>query len=74
MTRLSFFLTLSSLPWSPWFAGIPQRTGWRGEARSWILNDCRVLDKSQYPLMIERFVALAYARDAVLSDSPLAKN
>ena len=54
----------------PWFAGIPQRTGWRGEARSWILNDCRVLDKSQYPLMIERFVALAYARDAVLTDSP----
>jgi len=51
---------------TPFFAKIPKRTGWKGEMRYGLLNDLRKLDKQTYPLMIERFMALAYAPGAPL--------
>ncbi|TDQ35367.1 lipopolysaccharide heptosyltransferase II [Thiopseudomonas denitrificans] len=51
---------------TPFFARIPKRTGWKGEMRYGLLNDLRILDKERYPLMIERFMALAYEADAEL--------
>lgn len=50
----------------PWAAKIPVRTGWLGEQRYFLLNDARRLDSSRYPLMIERFVALALAPNSPL--------
>jgi len=52
----------------PWFAGIPRRTGWRGELRYGLLNDLRRLDEARYPLMVERFLALGEAPGARLPD------
>ena len=51
---------------TPFFARIPKRTGWKGEMRYGLLTDLRHLDKAQYPLMIERFMALAYPANTPL--------
>ncbi|MCP1064863.1 ADP-heptose--LPS heptosyltransferase RfaF [Serratia symbiotica] len=49
----------------PFFANMPQRTGWRGEIRYGLLNDIRVLDKAAFPLMVQRYVALAYDKGCI---------
>ncbi|MBL1376131.1 lipopolysaccharide heptosyltransferase II [Zobellella iuensis] len=45
----------------PLFAGIKKRTGWKGESRYGLLNDLRN-NKADFPLMVERYVSLAYPK------------
>ena len=55
----------------PFFAGIPIRTGFKGEMRYGLLNDIRKLDKHALPLMVERFAQLAEtAGDAIARPLP----
>ena len=56
---------------APYWARIPQRTGWRGEARLGVLNDRRLLEPAVYPRMVDRFVALAQARGEAVMAPPL---
>ena len=56
----------------PFFAGIPKRIGFVGEARYGLLNDARKLDEITLPLMVERYALLAEPRDAPL-ERPLEK-
>lgn len=53
----------------PMLAGIPVRTGWRGEMRFGLINDIRLLNKKKYPLMVQRFVALAYPAGAPIPET-----
>lgn len=52
---------------APFFARIPRRTGFRGEARYGLINDMRMLDAQRMPRMVDRFLALL---DATVHDSP----
>ncbi|OOF57432.1 lipopolysaccharide heptosyltransferase II [Rodentibacter myodis] len=53
----------------PFFAKIARRRGWKGESRYILLNDLRS-NKKDYPMMVQRYVALAFEQNAV----PTAKN
>ncbi|HZC56204.1 MAG TPA: lipopolysaccharide heptosyltransferase II [Xanthobacteraceae bacterium] len=56
---------------APYFAGIPQRTGFTGEARFFLLNDRRPGEK-KLPRMVDRCGALALPPDAKIpADWPL---
>lgn len=50
----------------PFAAGIPRRTGFRGELRYGLLNDIRPLDKQALPRTVDRFVALGLEPDEPL--------
>ncbi len=46
----------------PFSANIPIRTGWLGEMRFGLLNDWRILNKKNYPMMVQRFLVLGNAK------------
>src|SRR5258708_38051724 len=51
----------------PWHAGMPVRTGYRGEMRYGLLTDLRVLDEEKLPFLLDRYAALADAPGEALA-------
>jgi len=54
----------------PWIAGIPRRTGFRGEARFGLINDVRTLDRKVLDQTVKRFVALGVGEGEPLPHAP----
>ncbi len=50
----------------PWFANIPRRIGYRGEARYGLLTEARWIDRRAMPQLAARYVALADRSDGTL--------
>lgn len=55
----------------PAFAKIPLRRGWIGESRYFLLNDWRS-NKNDYPMMVQRYVALGYDKTVLPTAKHLA--
>lgn len=53
VTRRSFKAALV-----PWLAGVPTRTGTRGESRYWLVNDRRAVDATSHPRSVVRLAVL----------------
>ncbi len=54
-----------------WFAGVPRRTGYRGEPRYGVINDVRELDTTELDQKAQHYVALGLPAD---SDNRVAAN
>lgn len=54
----------------PFFARVPRRIGYVGEARYGLLTDARRLDRRTMPLLVARYAALAAARDEAREAAP----
>ncbi|UCE90691.1 MAG: lipopolysaccharide heptosyltransferase II [Pseudomonadota bacterium] len=50
----------------PFFARVPQRTGYRGESRYGLINDMRPLDRQVLSQTVQRYVALSLERGVSL--------
>ena len=50
----------------PWLAGVPKRTGFRGESRYFLINDMRRFDRRLLDQTVKRYLALGQSADATL--------